>query len=118
VDRRQIRGIDIVNLAPPTGASEASRLQVSRMVSEVARADNLVIVLFHWEREYTSVPMPHQRTLGRAAIDAGADLVIGCHSHVLQGIEAYAGRHIVYSSGNFVFDGNRQPEVRDTIIHQ
>ena len=48
-------------------------------------------------------PQEYQRTLGKQLIDAGADLVIGSHPHVLQGIEYYQGKPIVYSLGNFIF---------------
>ena len=51
----------------------------------------------------TSGPRSTRRTLGQQYIDAGADLVIGSHPHVLQGLEYYKGRPIVYSLGNFVF---------------
>ncbi|HZO14324.1 MAG TPA: CapA family protein, partial [Polyangiaceae bacterium] len=55
---------------------------------------------------------------GRGAIDAGAELVIGHHPHVLQGIESYRGRHIVYSLGNFVFGANSTPGDTDSLIYQ
>lgn len=62
-----------------------------------------VIVFVHWGIERDEKPQEYQRTLGQQYIDAGADLVIGSHPHVLQGIEYYKGRPIVYSLGNFVF---------------
>ena len=49
------------------------------------------------------MPVDHQTSLGRQCIDAGADLVVGSHPHVLQGIEYYRGKPIVYSLGNFIF---------------
>ena len=57
----------------------------------------------HWGIERDEKPQEYQRTLGRQLIDAGADLVIGSHPHVLQGIEYYQGKPIVYSLGNFIF---------------
>jgi poly-gamma-glutamate capsule biosynthesis protein CapA/YwtB (metallophosphatase superfamily) len=59
-----------------------------------------------------------QFKLGHAAVDAGADLVLGHHPHVLQGIEEYGGKHIVYSLANFVFGGNSIPEDYDSMIYQ
>ena len=59
-----------------------------------------------------------QKELAHAAVDQGADLVIGHHPHVLQGIEKYNGRNIVYSLGNFCFGGNSYPSDMDTIIFQ
>lgn len=66
-------------------------------------AGKFVIVYVHWGVERDEKPQDYQRSLGQQYIDAGADLVIGSHPHVLQGIEYYKGKPIVYSLGNFVF---------------
>lgn len=78
----------------------------------------LVIVIFHWGNEKETVPDDNQMTLGRLAIDEGADLVCGHHPHVLQGIETYKGKNIVYSLGNFCFGGNSYPSDMDSMIFQ
>lgn len=78
----------------------------------------LIVVIFHWGNETETVPDSNQTTLGRIAIDEGADLVCGHHPHVLQGIETYKGRNIVYSLGNFCFGGNSSPSDMDTMIYQ
>ena len=78
----------------------------------------LIVVIFHWGNETATVPDSNQTTLGRIAIDEGADLVCGHHPHVLQGIETYKGRNIVYSLGNFCFGGNSSPSDMDTMIYQ
>ena len=78
----------------------------------------LIIVIFHWGNETETVPDSNQTILGRIAIDEGADLVCGHHPHVLQGIETYKGRNIVYSLGNFCFGGNSSPSDMDTMIYQ
>ena len=78
----------------------------------------LVIVIFHWGNETETVPDTNQMTLGRLAIDEDADLVCGHHPHVLQGIETYKGKNIVYSLGNFCFGGNSSPSDMDTMIFQ
>ena len=78
----------------------------------------LIVVIFHWGNETETVPDSNQTTLGRIAIDDGADLVCGHHPHVLQGIETYKGRNIVYSLGNFCFGGNSSPSDMDTMIYQ
>ena len=78
----------------------------------------LIVAIFHWGNETETVPDSNQTTLGRIAIDEGADLVCGHHPHVLQGIETYKGRNIVYSLGNFCFGGNSSPSDMDTIIYQ
>ena len=76
-----------------------------------------VIVSFHWGVEKERYPEEWQMRLGRAAIDAGADIVVGHHPHVLQGIERYNGGVIAYSIGDFIFGGNRR-RVHDTIVLQ
>ncbi len=79
---------------------------------------DLILVSCHWgvEREY--YPEDYQKILGEKCIDWGADLVIGHHPHVLQGIDEYKGRYIIYSLGNFCFGANRNPPDKDTMIFQ
>ena len=86
----------------------------------IVKADGaqLIVAIFHWGNETDTVPDSNQTTLGRIAIDEGADLVCGHHPHVLQGIETYKGRNIVYSLGNFCFGGNSSPSDMDTMIYQ
>ncbi len=76
-----------------------------------------VIVSFHWGVENEHYPEEWQMKLGRACIDAGADLVVGHHPHVLQGIEWHNSGIIAYSLGNFIFGGHHRP-VHDTIVLQ
>lgn len=93
--------------------------QVKKNISALKKAGaQLIIINFHWgfEREYT--PNDVQKTLAHLAIDQGADLVIGHHPHVLQGIEKYKEKYIAYSLGNFCFGGNSNPQDKDTIIFQ
>ncbi len=77
---------------------------VSRAVRQVARRADFTVVSFHWGMEYQDYPLQDQVALAHAAIDAGASLVMGHHPHVIQGIELYRRRPIVYSLGDFVFD--------------
>jgi len=78
----------------------------------------IIIVNFHWgiEKQYT--PDENQKALAHLAIDEGADLVIGHHPHVLEGIEKYNGKYICYSLGNFCFGGNSTPGDTDSMIVQ
>ena len=78
----------------------------------------LVIVSYHWGEEKDYVPNERQVPLGRATIDAGADLVLGHHSHRMNPIEEYKGKYICYSLGNFSFAGNTRPDDMDTYIFQ
>ncbi len=83
-----------------------------------ADACQLVIASFHWGIERKNYPNSVQKDLGRFTIDSGADLVLGHHPHVIQGIENYKGKYIVYSLANFCFGGNRNPSDKDTFIFQ
>lgn len=71
---------------------------------------DFVIAFVHWGIEYFTGLTADQRFLAQVAIDAGADLVVGAHPHVIEPYEFYKGKLIVYSLGNFVFD-NMYPEV-------
>jgi poly-gamma-glutamate synthesis protein (capsule biosynthesis protein) len=87
------------------GSARMSRktLRADIRAARAAGAD-VVIVFPHWGVEYRAVPTVAQRNMGKAAIDAGADLVIGNHPHWAQGMEVYKGKPIWYALGNFVFD--------------
>ena len=71
---------------------------------------DLVIPFMHWGQEHESTANARQRQLARLMIDAGADAVVGTHPHVVQDTETYKGKPIVYSLGNFVFDGFDNPD--------
>lgn len=74
------------------------------------------IITFHWgiERDYQF--NKEQQELAHLSIDQGADLIVGHHPHVLQGIEQYKNKYIIYSLGNFVFGGNKNPKDKDSMI--
>lgn len=78
----------------------------------------LVIVSFHWGNEKDYSPTNNQIKMGRLAVDSGADLVIGHHSHRLNPIEYYNGVYICYSLGNFCFAGNSKPSDMSSFIFQ
>ena len=83
----------------------------SMLIEDIAAAKQIcdyVVVYVHWGKEKSEIPEEYQKTMGRQYIEAGADVVIGSHPHVLQGIEYYQGKPIVYSLGNFVF-GSKIP---------
>jgi len=92
------------------------------LLEGVAEAKNqgadLVIASCHWGIEGDHYPTDYQRDLGKRLIDAGADLVVGHHPHVLQGVEEYNGKIIIYSLGNFSFGANRNPADKDTAVYQ
>ena len=78
----------------------------------------IVVVSYHWGEEKDYIPNERQVPLGRATIDAGADLVLGHHSHRMNPIEEYKGKYICYSLGNFSFAGNTRPDDMDTFAFQ
>ncbi len=78
----------------------------------------IIIVSFHWGQEKKNYPYSAQIEYGHYAIDNGADLVIGHHPHVLQGIEQYKDKYIAYSLGNFCYGGSHNPSDQDTLIFQ
>ena len=78
----------------------------------------LIIVSIHWGIEKDNEPTHEQIELAHKAVDLGADVVLGTHPHVLQGIEKYNGKYIAYSLGNFCFGGNDNPSDKDTMIYR
>ena len=107
--------VGIYELNDHLGREEQLKQNIAKVKEEGAV---ITIVIFHWGNEKEEVPDSNQMTLGRLAIDEGADLVCGHHPHVLQGIEEYKGKNIVYSLGNFCFGGNSYPSDMDTMIFQ
>lgn len=93
--------------------------QVKDSINKAKKAKaKIIIVSFHWGVERTYEPTSLQTSMGRYAIQCGASLVLGHHPHVLQGIEKYKGRYIVYSLGNFCYGGHTNPADKDTMIFQ
>ena len=77
---------------------------------------DILVVSIHWGSEGRHSATDLQASWGKKLIDAGADLVLGHHSHVVGGIERYKGKYIVYSLGNFCFGGNKNPSDKNTMI--
>ncbi len=97
---------------------EYSESEMANAVRYMRSQCDLLIVSIHWGREYTHEPTSEQRSIGHALIEAGADIVIGNHSHVYGGLELYNGKYIIYSLGNFCFGGNSNPDDHDCTIFQ
>lgn len=104
---------DVENFA---GIASADVNQIILDVSELKKDVDFVIVAFHWGIEYVSDPTQRQRELAHAAIDAGADLVIGNHPHWVQGIEQYKEKFITYAHGNFIFDQMWSRQTREGVL--
>lgn len=90
---------------------------IKTYIDKASKKSDYQIVYFHGGTEAIHQPEAWKIDACHQLIDAGADLVIGDHPHVLQPLETYKGKTIIYSMGNFIFGGNRHPENR-TIIYQ
>ena len=108
-------------MVEPLNSSENPDELRETAVRDIAAARetcDLVIVSFHWGKEKDYAPRDYQIMLGHAAVDAGADLVLGHHSHRINPIECYNGKYIVYSLANCSFAGNNKPDDMFTYIFQ
>jgi poly-gamma-glutamate capsule biosynthesis protein CapA/YwtB (metallophosphatase superfamily) len=99
---------------PVVATRDLERMLVP-LVEQARPEHDLVIVLLHWGRERRERPEPAQLHAAHALIDAGADLVIGHHPHVLQGVERHGDGLVAYSLGNFLFPA-REEAFRDSAI--
>jgi poly-gamma-glutamate synthesis protein (capsule biosynthesis protein) len=107
--------IDPSSFAATTIAPGNAWLTADALRQDIALARtqaDFVIPFMHWGIEYQTDFTAHQRQLAQVAIDSGADLVVGTHPHVIEPYEVYKDKLIVYSLGNFVFDGMYEEVVR------
>ncbi|MCF6192294.1 MAG: CapA family protein, partial [Candidatus Hydrothermae bacterium] len=89
---------------PRKGGTAFGHLRwIQKDITKTRQMADFVVVIFHWGRERWPILRPYQRTLAHTAIDAGADLGVGHHPHVLQPVERYHGHTVVYSLGNLLF---------------
>lgn len=115
---REVNGIS-VGLVGINALNEEEAGKLEKAIGSVkSLGAQLVIVSMHWGEEKATAPNEQQIELAHKAVDLGADLVIGTHPHVLQGIEKYNGRYIAYSLGNFCFGGNNNPSDKNTVIYR
>lgn len=108
--------VGLVGLYALNGSAEGNLPKAMEQVKKDGA--EIIIVQIHWGVEGDNYPQDSQISLAHKAIDSGADLVIGHHPHVLQGMECYNGRMIAYSMGNFCFGGNQNPRDKDTMIYR
>ena len=116
-----VKGVKIGSLAYQTFGGRHNEL-IQKVPGDIQalrdQGCELVIVSYHWGDEKDYAPNDNQVRLGRATVDAGADLVIGHHSHRINPIEYYNGKYICYSLANFSFAGNNKPDDMATFIFQ
>lgn len=97
----------------------AATYDPARAVQAIREADanaDVVVVIAHWGEERKDFPVEHQKTLAKAYLEAGADLIVGGHPHVVQGLENIDGKWVVYSLGNFVFTRSTEPKTWESMV--
>ena len=90
--------------------------RMQRAIQEANSIADIIIVSMHAGDEYEPLPNDSQMAFAHAAIDAGAEMVIGHHPHVVQTMEIYKGKYIFYSLGNFIFDQMWSRETREGLL--
>ena len=115
---KEVNGVKIafIGIFVNYGTDDSENQLRSDIENAKKQGAELIITAFHWGSEKATQPDETQQSLAHIAIDCGADLVVGHHPHVLQGIEKYNGKYIAYSLGNFCFGGNSNPSDMDTMI--
>lgn len=96
--------------------ARADDARTAAAIADAKKQCDFLIVSFHWGKEFDHYPDSGQKTMAHSAVDHGADLVVGHHPHVLQGMEEYGGRLIFYSLGNFVFDRQIPEGTDETVV--
>ncbi len=122
----EVKGITIAMLSylcidrydKPVGGYANLYEKVAADIAATKAQYPIVIVSFHWGNELDYTPTANQKKMGRLAVDSGADLVIGHHSHRINPIEQYNGVYICYSLGNFCFSGNDKPKDMNSFVFQ
>lgn len=99
------------------GAYDGYTSDMMNRIKELKEEVDILVLSLHWGVERSTKPRTQDINIAKAAIDAGVDIVMGHHPHVLQGVEVYKGKPIFYSLGNFVF-GGRDKLTRTTMIGQ
>lgn len=117
---KEVNGIKVGFLGINATAGYDSATDTMKQSVKALQGENcdLVIGVFHWGVEGSYDVESDQVKLAHAAVDAGCNLVLGGHPHVLQGVEKYKDANIVYSLGNFVFGGNDDPMDYETCVYQ
>ena len=106
-----------ISMPPRTGPLDVAELRrVQRLVRDLARRVDVVVVVPHWGEQYTHAPWAVQRLVARRLVDAGADLVAGGHPHWVQGLDAYRGAVAAHSLGNYVFDMDFATETQQGVL--
>jgi len=104
-----------INQTFPSNCSEKNLEELIKNLKN-KNLEKLLFIFIHWGEEYSQIANDFQKSLAHHLIDSGADLIIGSHPHVIQEIEKYNNKYIVYSLGNFIFDQNFSKETSEGLI--
>ena len=110
--------VGVVSVDLTYSAAETAEAYLRAGLADLKRDCDLIVAFLHWGQNYKTEPGQEQIRFGHLCVELGADLVFGCHAHVLQGVERYKGRYIFYSLGNFCYGGRLIPKDADTVIAQ
>ena len=120
---REVRGLRVAVLGFNLVGAHFDEPAVRAQIAQARSVAGVVVVEYHWGREYETFPMAaagiapdDPRVVGRATIDDGADLVIGNHPHCVQGAELYHGRLIAYAHGNLLFDQHWSIGTQESVV--
>jgi len=105
--KKNVPGVTKINVNPLLPFPQVAKediIEMAQHIKEVKKTVDFLVVSMHCGAELTTTISPHQECIAHTAVDSGADLVIGHHPHVLQGVEVYKEKVICYSLGNFIFD--------------
>ena len=108
--------VGLIGVNALDSATEAAELTKALIGQARMEGADVIVTAFHWGKTEDTIPSQEQRDLAHAAVDAGANMVVGHHPHVLQGIEEYKGVYIAYSLGNFCFGPDSNPKDLDSMI--
>ena len=120
VVRCEVNGltVGILSVDATYCSREVSEGYLRAGMADLNRDCDLIVACMHWGLNYLKDADREEIELGHLCVELGADLVLGCHAHILQGVERYKGRYIFYSLGNFCYGGNLYPKDVDTVIAQ
>ena len=118
VVRKKVKGIQIgiLSIDQSYTSRKTAETYLRRAMADLGQDCQLIIACMHWGKNYKKKPDSDQKYLGHLCVNLGADMVIGSHPHILQGVERYKGRYIFYSLGNFSYGGRLYPKDADTMI--